>query len=279
MQNEWYYQRAGLQYGPISRERLIKLFLQELLPAETPVYCEGMPDWMPAQEAGEYLVPPQEPAPLAPESEQMVHAAVEAPVFVEQQPVAESPDEPTHDEDPRPARRWHEDHAVRRFMARMADYAVLLVVGGIVMGILGYARLMTPYEMRILLFTITLAWIPIEAVLLSLVGTTPGRLLAATCVRDPKGRRLGFSDALRRSFTVWWMGMGAGLPFFAPLATVLAWLRLRRHGVTVWDERCECRTVANAFHPFQIAALIVLALAAGALVVAGIASLWAAPGA
>jgi hypothetical protein len=79
-----------------------------------------------------------------------------------------------------------------------------------------------------------LAWFPVEALLLSRWGFTPGKWLLRIAVRDREGRRPTFRDAFRRVALVWAYGMGADTPFGLATA-VLARDGLKRKGTTYWD--------------------------------------------
>lgn len=79
------------------------------------------------------------------------------------------------------------------------------------------------------------AWIPIETILLSTIGTTPGKWLLKTELRKGSCRRLPFACALRRSFSVWFRGLGMGIPFVNALCMLSAFYRLRVFESTSWD--------------------------------------------
>jgi len=67
---------------------------------------------------------------------------------------------------------------------------------------------------------IPFVWLFLEALLLSTWGTTPGKWLFKTWVADAMGNRLSFMDALSRSFSVWFMGLGFGLPIVSPTSRI-----------------------------------------------------------
>jgi curved DNA-binding protein CbpA len=84
-------------------------------------------------------------------------------------------------------------------------------------------------------FMFLVAWIFIEPLLLTQYGATFGKWLLKTEVKDPKGNNLSYNNALRRSFWVWLLGTGAGIP----LANIFAWMygynQLVNNGTTIWD--------------------------------------------
>lgn len=80
-----------------------------------------------------------------------------------------------------------------------------------------------------------LIWLPAEAVLLSLFGTTPAKWLFGIRVAHPSGDLLTFSEALNRSFLVFVQGVGLGIPFIALFTQLFAYRRLTKTGTTLWD--------------------------------------------
>lgn len=84
---------------------------------------------------------------------------------------------------------------------------------------------------------VVFVWIFIEALLLSTWGNTPGKWLLKTTLRDSAGQKLAFHSGLRRSFSVWWKGLGLGLPIVAAITNILAYRKLTKEGVTSWDRQ------------------------------------------
>lgn len=80
-----------------------------------------------------------------------------------------------------------------------------------------------------------LIWLPAEALLLSLFGTTPAKWLFGIRVAHPGGYLLNFSEALNRSFLVFIQGVGLGIPFVALFTQLFAYRRLTKTGTTLWD--------------------------------------------
>lgn len=80
-----------------------------------------------------------------------------------------------------------------------------------------------------------LIWLPAEAVLLSLFGTTPAKWLFGIKVAHPGGGLLSFSESLNRSFLVFVQGVGFGIPFVALFTQLFAYRRLTKTGTTLWD--------------------------------------------
>jgi hypothetical protein len=79
------------------------------------------------------------------------------------------------------------------------------------------------------------AWIPIETLLLWTWGTTPGKWLLKIELRKKNARRIPFEPALRRSFMVWFRGIGMGIAFVNILCMLSAYYRLKKTYITSWD--------------------------------------------
>lgn len=120
-----------------------------------------------------------------------------------------------------------------RFLARFFDYALFLLV-------LGGLRLLLKTSFPISLFEYLipfefLAWIPIEALLLSTWGTTPGKFLLKTHLQQGRKEKLSFSTAIQRSFNVWFRGLGMGIPGINVICMLVASSQLKVIGSTSWD--------------------------------------------
>ena len=130
-----------------------------------------------------------------------------------------------------------------RLMARFFDYALFLIClwalrfffqGSFPLGLFEH---MIPFEF--------FAWIPIEALLLSTWGTTPGKFLLKTSLRQGRREKLLFTAALKRSFNVWFRGLGMGIPVINILCMLVASSKLRMTGMTSWD-REDNITISHA---------------------------------
>jgi len=120
-----------------------------------------------------------------------------------------------------------------RYIARMIDVSIGGMVIVIVLVLLYPAVLDTPELMLNML--VLFLWVFVEATLLSTWGTTPGKWLLKTRLRNAQGEKPTFSEALTRSFRVWWRGMGTGFPIASLITTLVARGRLKDNGITTWD--------------------------------------------
>ena len=117
-----------------------------------------------------------------------------------------------------------------RFLARFFDYSIFFTLLHIVSGPIslpGFGRIF-PIEF--------LAWVPIETLLLATWGTTPGKWLLRTEIKRRFSNRLSFRSAFRRSFSVYFRGLGMGIPVINVLCMLNAFYRLRIFQTTTWDK-------------------------------------------
>ena len=136
-----------------------------------------------------------------------------------------------------------EHHPWRRLFARTVD----ICTAGLVLFMLlifafsatmpeqaaGFAKAIeNPIIASVVLYLI---WLPAEALLLSLFGTTPAKWLFGIRVAHPGGNLLSFAAALNRSFLVFVQGVGFGIPFVALFTQLFAYRRLTKTGTTLWD--------------------------------------------
>ncbi len=154
---------------------------------------------------------------------------------------------------------------IRRLIARMVDvlfYAKILqmMCGFIVTRFIGGDELTAGlYELlgAVILLGIGL-WIPIEALLLSKLGTTPGKWCMGLVLRDCYGLPLTFSEASSRAAAVWkrgqWYWMGCGFP------EMKAYHFLMRMGDTTWDLDIHAHMSYETVKPLKFCVLIPLVI-------------------
>ncbi len=119
-----------------------------------------------------------------------------------------------------------------RYLARIIDYLFL----GLFFKLIDASFLIPQNFIYFPIFPIllTFAWIIPEAILLSMFGTTPGKWLLKTAIKDNFQLKPKFVSALKRSLSVWCNGMGMGIPFISPVTMVLAYIKIKK-GNTSWD--------------------------------------------
>ena len=140
------------------------------------------------------------------------------------------------------ARPW------QRLAARIFDYSIWGLVLALLLSELRGFGLITPelasslgHPLLAPIF-ITASFVPIEALLIASIGTTPGKWLFGVflqfSISDAYARRdvrTQLKRALRRSFRVWWEGMGCGFPLIAPVLIAIAYEKLAQNQETDWD--------------------------------------------
>ena len=149
--------------------------------------------------------------------------------------------------------RTSEPRPWARLGARMFDYALwglilaLLVselrnAGAVAEGVLTWLGhpLLAP-------LLITGTWIPIEALLIASLQTTPGKWLFGCFIQfsisnayASREMRAQLDRALRRAFRLWWEGMGCGFPLLAPFLVAIAYERIAEQQETDWDSAEDC---------------------------------------
>lgn len=144
-----------------------------------------------------------------------------------------------------------------RFLARHLDYALFALVLGVLRSHVRWHALELPDA--VLGLSIPLLWAPVEAICLSLGGTTPGKAVFGLRVLRGDGDKLSLAGALARSLRVWVQGMGLGLPGVNLLANGLGYRALRRRGVTPWDAGAPWRLEAARLAAWRVAAGVLLA--------------------
>ena len=121
-----------------------------------------------------------------------------------------------------------------RYWARYFDTFIWLIVVGLCLAELPM-DFSLPINMLVDIVFLAL-WIPLEAVLLSSIGATPGKLLLGVIIRNPDGSKLSFRQAFRRSTLVWWRGDGAFVPIISFVANLNGYQNLKHNlGETTWD--------------------------------------------
>jgi uncharacterized RDD family membrane protein YckC len=144
--------------------------------------------------------------------------------------------------------RTSEPRPWQRLAARIFDYAIWgLVLALLLSELRGLGIVPTDLAFWIghpLLapMLITASFVPIEALLIASIGTTPGKWLFGVflqfSISDAYARRdtkAQLDRALRRSFRVWWEGIGCGFPLLAPVLIAVAYEKLAQNQETDWD--------------------------------------------
>jgi DNA-binding transcriptional MerR regulator/uncharacterized RDD family membrane protein YckC len=106
-----------------------------------------------------------------------------------------------------------EYHPVRRFIARIADYALLNALIRFLIIVVLRVRPLSDFWSNVISYGCLLLSVPLQAILLHYFATTPGKWLMGIQVFSYKGQKLDLPEALRREFDALLYGMGLGIPF------------------------------------------------------------------
>jgi uncharacterized RDD family membrane protein YckC len=141
--------------------------------------------------------------------------------------------------EPRP---WH------RLAARLFDYSIWGLVLALLLSEVRASGVIPPdlaYWLGhplVAPIVITASFIPIEALLIAALGTTPGKWLFGVylqfSISDAYARRdtrAQLDRGFRRAFRVWWEGIGCGFPLLAPVLIAVAYEKIAQNQETDWD--------------------------------------------
>ena len=94
---------------------------------------------------------------------------------------------------------------------------------------------------------ITGTWVPIEALLIASLQTTPGKWLFGCYLQfsisdayASRDTRSQLRRAAQRAFRVWWEGVGCGFPLLAPILIAVAYEKVAQNQETDWDFAQDC---------------------------------------
>lgn len=149
----------------------------------------------------------------------------------------------------------------RRCLARLSDYLLWFLF----LAISGLYEHFLPYDTYLLAYIMsgTLVWTCIEANLLNLTGTTPGKWLWRLHLFMQPGKKPPLLSSLRRSFKVWYQGLALGFAPLTPVAIAYTYTRFQETGRVRWDREERFSIVATPLfgkHLYLAAGLLALAL-------------------
>lgn len=243
---QWHYVHEGHSEGPIPQSELLKMFAEGRLGSDTPVWTEGMSDWAPATQMEAFQSQVAEVPLVMPQGapERTLRSRAEA---------ARAQGVPQ-------VRPWV------RYFARACDLWICAFVFGVAWGFAGMTFEIPEFVLGLALPFI---WVFVEALLLSSWGTSPGKWLLGTWVGDATGKKLSFYDALSRSFSVWFIGLGFCLPGICLVTLIVSYTKLKRQGITSWDREGRCAVIHERIGPVRIAVMVGLFILFGMAAAAG----------
>ncbi len=240
----WYYlDREQKVCGPLSLDGLIGALRGVRPDGDALVWTEGMERWAPARERDELRTMLCEVAPSEPPAPPAGGGAYENPPTPRrdcdggQRGIEPSPAS-VAEARAAPEAGKCKTHPWRRFFARQLDLVVNYSVWTLLADLLApdsalvWLLNMTWYK----LFFAVILLFPVEAGQLRLFGSTLGKRLYAIRIEGAEGRSLNLRRAIRRSWDVVVLGFLLGIPFLQWLTISVSYLRLKRRGVTMWDQ-------------------------------------------
>lgn len=121
-----------------------------------------------------------------------------------------------------------------RFIARYIDIYVFGILVGI-FSLFFYPQLLSDNQFKDGLIVFFL-WCIVEPIFLCAFGTTLGKLIFKIKISNTDGKKLKLINVYKRSFGVWIVGLGFGLPIISLFTLIAAQSKLNRTGTTFWDE-------------------------------------------
>lgn len=127
-------------------------------------------------------------------------------------------------------------HPIRRYFARSIDislYSLLLTL--IQYYILEWYPKDTGLSNLLNIYLYMGLMLIIEPLLLSFIGTTPGKYLLGLIVRDASGKKLSLKDSYKRTLTVYTKGFGYCIPFYNLYRNYRCYADSKNGHVMEWD--------------------------------------------
>ncbi len=243
---EFYLSLDGSKVGPYSIFKVGDLLESGEINGDTLAWHRELETWkpikdIPSLDAVRVITPDHEPPPPS------------LPPHVEE--IGSSPLPSVEPEQEVPALRRSRPFV--RFWARMFDY---LLVSTLVFQVSdvpipvaapgeGFADLFARYleemqkpealVMARTLFFALIGWHFIEATLLHLIGTTPGKFLFGVSLTTATGERIPFLRSLGRSFYVYILGVGFYQFPFILIGMIFSFSRMNATGKCLWDQHLD----------------------------------------
>ena len=128
-------------------------------------------------------------------------------------------------------------HPARRFIARIVDTTIVTLIGNAILKI-GF-RINTGLSMETLMYCEIIFWLfelMIEPLLLTTIGTTPGKWIMGIKVRDMKTKgKLELKQSYTRALKLAWHGFGFMIPIFTLYKRGVSYFKCRMNDTMPWD--------------------------------------------
>lgn len=107
-----------------------------------------------------------------------------------------------------------EVHPVRRFLGRYLDHLLSSALLMLIVIVFIRVRPIGDFQNSLINIGAVLLSMPLNALFLCLLGTTPGKFAMGIFLKDPEGKNLSFIAALRREWAVFRYGEGFNIPIY-----------------------------------------------------------------
>ncbi|MBP5178381.1 MAG: RDD family protein, partial [Lachnospiraceae bacterium] len=128
-------------------------------------------------------------------------------------------------------------YPARRFIARIVDTTIVTLIGNAILKI-GF-RINTGLSMETLMYCEIIFWLfelMIEPLLLTTIGTTPGKWIMGIKVRDMKTKgKLELKQSYTRALKLAWHGFGFMIPIFTLYKRGVSYFKCRMNDTMPWD--------------------------------------------
>ncbi len=129
-------------------------------------------------------------------------------------------------------------HPIRRFLARMTDYAIIRILIEFLLVVVLRVRPYGEFLSGLITYGTPFLMIPIASLMIHKWGTTPGKWIYGISVLSEDGCNLGYSDALEREWRVVAEGYGFGIPIWSIIRLYKSY-RVYQEYELDWDQFCE----------------------------------------
>lgn len=163
----------------------------------------------------------------------------------------------------KPNQYEYQVRAFARFGARIIDLALFnFIVVQVLFILFPISPALQRMENTLQHLVVLFLWVFVEALLLRVFGTTPGKKLLRLKLIQDSGVGFGYRAALRRSFGVYAKGLGLGLPILELLSLGRSHVQFVEDRITPWDYACRTKVVPNKIGAIRslVATAIILTL-------------------
>ncbi len=201
--------KNGERSGPHETFSIRERISEGELDADTPAWYEGIPEWVTLEDVpslhGLFTHQHEEVS-----EQEIIEETAEATIIHAPQPL----------------------HPVQRFFARFFDIFVYRLIIAWIQLLSGINPLLPP-DTPMAGVMLVLPYVIIDAIMMHIWGTTPGKTLLGIRVTTAEGNKLSIGASLLRSLRVWILGFGMFFIWFISLP--ISFLIAKKFGKFVWD--------------------------------------------